>query len=101
MKWYKIFKETDTHNGFRYVDGLNHDVNKFRKNGSCVSGGLYYSNAKNIHKFFHYGDYIREVEVPRGSMSVRDPQGSKLGYRWVGFGRVLKYIILGSHILLD
>ena len=77
MKWYKIFKEDDTHHGFTYVDGLNIDVKEFRKVGSCVSGGLYFSNAKNIWKFFDYGDYIREVEIPAGSRYVIDPQGSK------------------------
>ena len=77
MKYYKIFREDDTHHGFRYVDGLNRDIVPFRKEGSCVSGGLYYSNAKNIVKFFDYGSYIREVEVPIGSQSVIDPSGNK------------------------
>ena len=71
--YFKIFKEDDNHNGFQYTDGLNEDVLEFNDSSeSCVPGGLYFSDEKSICGFLGYGEYIREVEVPSGTLMVRD-----------------------------
>ena len=71
--YFKIFKEDDNHNGFQYQDGLNEDALEFNDSEeSCVPGGLYFTDGKNICEFVNYGEYIREVEVPSGTLMVRD-----------------------------
>jgi hypothetical protein len=54
MKYFKIFNESDNHNGFQYVDGLNVDIIPFNDdpNESCVEGGLYFSDVEHICVFF-------------------------------------------------
>jgi hypothetical protein len=80
QKFYKITNEKETHKGFKYKTGLNIDTVPFEKEGSCVSGGLYFTTAENLHKFYHYGVYIRSVFIPwedPGLQIVKDPDGDK------------------------
>jgi hypothetical protein len=79
MKYFKIFNETDNHNGFQYVDGLNIDDNPYNDdpNKSCVKGGFYFSDAEHICEFLHFGDYVREVTIPADAKMVKDPDGNK------------------------
>ena len=60
----KITNEKENHNGFQYHTGLNILAEPFSIDGSCVPGGLYFTNIKNIHKFLDYGIYLREIELP-------------------------------------
>lgn len=77
-KYFKIFNEEDNHNGFQYQDGLNVDTLPFASEGSCVQGGFYFSGVGNILKFLDYGNYIREVEIPKGETQwIKDPEEDK------------------------
>ena len=66
--YYKITNKNENHYGFQYVDGLNILNTPFEKYGSCVPGGLYFTTKENIHRFFSYGIWLREVTLP-----VSDP----------------------------
>ncbi len=68
--YFKIFNEDDNHNRFQYKDGLNTDINEFKSKGSCIAGGLYFTDADNICEFLHYGDFIRVVEVSKNEAQV-------------------------------
>ena len=49
----KIFQNhepTRKSHGFQYVDGLNRDKLPFSETGSCVPGGLYFTE-RDIHTF--------------------------------------------------
>jgi len=71
-KFFKVTCKDENHNGFKYITGLNILKEEFAKTGSCVSGGLYFSNKKNIHNFYGYGVNLREVSVPQGAQVVQD-----------------------------
>jgi hypothetical protein len=66
-KFYKLTNESEIHNGFHYVDGLNIDTLKFNPSGQCSSGGLYFTELNKIGMWISYRDqnltYIREVEI--------------------------------------
>ena len=40
----KITNEAENHNGLQYHDGLIQDILPFKKEGSCVPGGIYFSD---------------------------------------------------------
>lgn len=63
-KFFKITNEQENHYGFQYKDGLNILDKPFEKIGSCVPGGLYFTDAKHIFDFLEYGVYLREVFLP-------------------------------------
>src|SRR5579875_3340782 len=93
--YFKITNEEEIHHGFQYVDGLNILTEEFQEEGSCVQGGFYFTDIKNILKFLDYGIYLREVTLPTDDPDfkmVLDPQGDK----W----RANK-IILGKRYLLS
>jgi ankyrin repeat protein len=79
MNYFKIFNESDKHNGFQYVDGLNIDSIPFNDKPyqSYVEGGFYFSDAEYICEFLDYGNYIREVSIPDDAKMVKDPDGNK------------------------
>ena len=74
--YYKITNETECHNGYQYVDGLNILDKKFEPVGSCVASGLYFTTAKYIFKYLDHGCYLREVTLPVDCQFVRDPSGN-------------------------
>lgn len=61
----KVTNETETHYDHVYHDGLNILSGKFARYGSCVPGRLYFTNNKNIDKYYVYGIYLRVVYLPR------------------------------------
>lgn len=69
--YYKITNRTETHHGFKYETGLNIDTVPFREIGSCCAGGLYFTTINHIHKFSHYGCYLREVYLPTSNKEFR------------------------------
>jgi len=77
QKWYKVIRENMNHNGFRYKIGLNVDFIKFNPFGSCQPGGLYFTNAKNLHKFLDYGELIADIELPPDARVYKDPDEDK------------------------
>ena len=64
--YFKITNKEENHHGFQYIDGLNILTDDFNDdpNQSCCPGGLYFSDAANILKFYNYGVYLREVTLP-------------------------------------
>lgn len=81
-KYYKITNKEETHYGFIYKEGLNVLVEPFNDNPkvTCGKGGLYFTTIDNIHKFYPYGIYLREVFLPTDDPEfrmVKDPDGTK------------------------
>jgi len=79
--YYKITNENEIHNGYQYEDGLNILDKPFEKEGSCVLGGLYFSDLRNIHEYAHYGCWLREVTIPDDAQFVRDPDVNSVKFR--------------------
>lgn len=80
MRYYKVTNQDECHYGMQYRDGLNVDIRPFAKEGSCVPGGLYFTNAANIRNYYDYGAWVREVHLPThipGFQMVEDPEGDK------------------------
>lgn len=76
-KYYKILNQEMIHNGFQYKMGLNIDTKEFNPKGSCEYGGLYYTTEEFIHKFFEYGCFIAEIEIPSDAKVYADPTGDR------------------------
>lgn len=68
--YYKILRKDLTHYGYTYTIGLNIDTNKFN-HSECGSGGLYFTTKKHIHEFLIYGDYIADIEIPKGAQCYK------------------------------
>src|ERR1700728_200992 len=62
--YFKITNQDETHYGHKYHTGLNILSGIFQETGSCVSGGLYYTDLEHVTEFFSYGIYLREVFLP-------------------------------------
>ena len=75
--FYKITNEKECHHGFQYHDGLNVLDKLFEPTGTCVEGGLYFSDEDNIHKFLDYGCWLRVITIPEDAQMVKDPEGDK------------------------
>lgn len=75
--YYKILNEQLNHHGFQYSLGLNVDFNEFNPSGSCHKGGLYFTTKENLFKFFDFGIYIAEIEIPDDAQIYEDPNGDK------------------------
>ena len=94
--YFKITNEYEIHNGFVYKDGLNILTEEFNDDpqASCVAGGFYFTTKEFIHDFYHYGCYLRVIELPIGDLvaesqvdrmersnpdfkMIKDPQGNK------------------------
>src|SRR5690349_5275845 len=75
--YYKITNKDENHNGYQYYDGLNILDKPFEKDGSCVSGGLYFTSIKHIFKYLSYGCYLREIKLPNDCQWMMDPEGDK------------------------
>ena len=78
-KFFKLTNKAECHFGFQYKDGLNVDFIPFNKYGSCVAGGLYFSDTANILDFIAFDStYIREITIPDDEFDViQDPSGDK------------------------
>ena len=63
-KFFKITNAEENHHNFQYIDGLNILKEPFAETGSCVPGGLYFTDANNIFEFLDYGVYLREITLP-------------------------------------
>ena len=77
--YYKVTNENEIHHGYQYKDGLNILIGKFNNNPnkSCVTGGFYFTDYKNLINFLDYGVWIREVTIPTDAKVVKDPDGNK------------------------
>ena len=87
--YFKVTNESECHHGFQYQDGLNLLKEPFAKTGSCVPGGLYFTNFDHVVDFISYGVFVREVLIPPESQVVKDGEFKWrtdqiwLGHRWV------------------
>ena len=63
-KFFKITNKEENHKGYQYKDGLNVLDKPFEEEGSCVPGGLYFTDAEHIFEFLAYGIYLREISLP-------------------------------------
>lgn len=66
-EFYKVTNGEETHYGFEYHDGLNELAEPFNDdpNFLCGAGGLYFTDLKNINRFYSYGTNIREIFLPK------------------------------------
>lgn len=70
--YFAVFNKDDCDNaGFQYRDGMNVDI-LFSESGPSRSGGLWFTTVKYIGEFYHFGEYIRKIEVPSGVRAVQD-----------------------------
>lgn len=106
--YYKVTNQDECHLGFQYHDGLNVDTLPFEPEGSCVPGGLYFTDSEHLSKYYRFGRWIRLVTLPRdepGFQVVRDPSGTKWRANMLTLGRRLDmadpatYAICGSSML--
>src|SRR5271170_7606741 len=80
QRFYKITNAKEIHRGFAYKDGLNILDKKFNGHGSCVAGGLYFTNLYNLHNFYAFGIHLREIFLPLDDpdfQMIIDPNGGK------------------------
>jgi len=71
-KFFKVTNKYENHRGFKYKTGLNILKEEFAKTGSCIPGGLYFTNKKYLEHFYGYGVNLREVSVLQGAQVVQD-----------------------------
>lgn len=75
--FYKVMSINFNQKGYQYHEGLNILDKPFESTGSCVPGGLYFTNIENIFKFINYGVYLVKVTVPEDAQMVKDPNNDK------------------------
>ncbi|BCS83757.1 repeat protein [Cotonvirus japonicus] len=104
--YFKITNESECHNGFKYVNGLNILREEFNNDpkASCVGGRLYFTKPKHICKYLDYGVYLREIYLPTDNPDfkiVKDPSGDKYGANMIILGerRDLKDIKTWKHMI--
>jgi hypothetical protein len=73
----KITNSEENHNGLQCHTGLVEDIIPFKKEGSCVAGGIYFTSPEFICNFLSYGIWIREVTIPEDAELVKDSSGDK------------------------
>jgi hypothetical protein len=73
----KITNLEENHHGLQYHYGLIIDPIPFKRKGSCVSGGIYFTTPEFICSFIYYGPWVREVTIPEDAEMVQDPEGDK------------------------
>ncbi|ANB51113.1 hypothetical protein [Powai lake megavirus] len=93
-KFYKFIDEGWIQRGFLYNEGLNILDKPFEKTGSCVPGGLYFTDIKNIHNYLSFGTRLVEVTIPIDAQVVIDDYDS---HKW----RADKIIIKNIGIITD
>ena len=76
-KFYKVLANDLIHHGFKYQIGINVDLVKFNPTGTCRSGGLYFTDIKNILRFTGYGNKIGCIEILDDSMIYVENQKFK------------------------
>ena len=69
---YKLTNETELHNGYQFVDGLNIDTIKFDPTEECKKGGIYITTLDNIGKWIKYNHTLmvnyRKVQIPNDAL---------------------------------
>lgn len=81
-----------------YHTGLNICSIPFETKGSCVDGGIYFTDKDNILKFLFYGIYLRKVDLPLDDpafIMVKDPDSCASSVKWRA-----SRVILGNRLNL-
>ena len=60
-EFFRCTRETELHNGYQWVDGLNTDHLPFSTSVECGPGGLYFTDIQNLHHFIGGTYWVREV----------------------------------------
>ncbi len=91
---FKVTNNHECHHHFQYQDGLNKlpSDEKFcdDKTLTCVSGRLYFTNREFLHKFYQFGVWLREINLPtdhKDFQMVQDPEGDKWGTNMLYLGK--------------
>lgn len=102
--YYKITNQKEIHHGFQYKEGLNVLKDEFVTDDkvSCGKGGLYFTDAKNLHVFVDYGIHIRTITLPMEdpSLKVVRVEGNDNGKKYTKW-RANKIILGKRYYLLD
>ena len=77
MIFYKIIRSDRNHYGHIYTEGLNVDRVKFNPSGSCLEGGLYFTDKSHLGRFYNYGDQVAVITIPDDALVYKDPDGDK------------------------
>ena len=79
---FKVLNSNFNQRGYQYKLGLNKLDKPFEKEGSCVAGGLYYTNLENISRFFEgYGNIVCQVTIPEDAEYVQDSNEDIIKFR--------------------
>jgi hypothetical protein len=73
----KITNQEENHHGLQYHTGLVEDIIPFERKGTCVAGGIYFTTPQYICRFLSFGEWIRELTIPKDAEMVKDPGGDK------------------------
>jgi hypothetical protein len=76
-KFYKFINNTQVHHGFKYQKGLNIDTKKFLPEGSCMGGGLYFTDFENVDVWMHYGVYVAPIKLCEDALFYIEPCKTK------------------------
>lgn len=60
-RFVKLTNESCCHNGFKYEDGLNVDVQEFRPNTNCYPGGFYFCEYDKFYMWHVHRQYIEKI----------------------------------------
>lgn len=94
--YYKLTNKREKHYDFQYKNGLNILTQPFNDNpnDSCIEGGFYFSDAKNIFNFLDFSSYyLRKIKLPTSDPDfkmVRDPLEDKWRCNKIILGERLK-----------
>ena len=68
IEFYKLTNKEELHNNINFIDGLNIDPIKFNPFGSCLPGGIYFTEYNKIAMWLSYSGktmyWIRKVKIP-------------------------------------
>ncbi len=68
----KLTNETENRNGYQFKNGLNVDCVPFNPTENCKSGGIYFCQIEDLHKWLYYDNspmfYVRSVIIPDDSL---------------------------------
>jgi hypothetical protein len=92
----KIIHSDKRQGDFVYKTGLNILNKPFQPEGSCVSGGFYYTKLKYIHNYYYFGELIVIIKIPDDAQVVKDSDETK-GEKW----RTNKIILCEEYSLFD
>jgi hypothetical protein len=77
IKFYKFLGRDMTNRGFKFVEGLNVDINPFDTINECAAGGLYFCTDEHIPEWIHGYDVVADVTLPDDAKVIMLPKKCK------------------------